>query len=71
MSKTLALGFFTDTINVINVKVRMKVLLTELYLFIQLSVTLRIFPGHSNVEHTVLTENVVSLSNKVEILYDC
>ena len=38
-------GVFTDTINAINVKLCMLVLLTELYLFIPLSVTLTIFQG--------------------------
>ena len=40
----------SDTINVINVKLCMTVLLIELFLFIPLSVTLTILQGHSNVE---------------------
>ena len=43
-------GIFSDTVNVINVKLCMMVLLIKLYLFIPLSVTLTIFYGHSNVE---------------------
>ena len=41
---------FSHTINVINVKLCMMVLLIKLYLFISLSVTLTIFQGHSNIE---------------------
>ena len=44
------IGIYSDTINVINVKLCMMILLTELYLFIPLSVTLTIFQGHSNVK---------------------
>ena len=44
------IGIHSDTINVINVKLCMMVLLTELYLFIPLSVTLTVFQGRSNVE---------------------
>ena len=44
-------GIFSDTINVINVKLCMKVLHVKLYLLITLSVTLRLFQGHSNVTH--------------------
>ena len=40
-------GIFSDTINVINVKLCMKVLHVKLYLLITLSVTLRLFQGHS------------------------
>ena len=43
------IGTYSDTINVINVKLCMMVLLIELYLFISLSVALTIFKGHSNV----------------------
>ena len=44
------IGIHSDTINVINVKLCTMVLLTELYLFIPLSVTLTVFQGRSNVE---------------------
>ena len=44
------IGTYSDTINVINVKLCMMVLLIELYLFISLSVTLTILHGHSNVK---------------------
>ena len=43
-------GIYSDTTNVINVKLCMMVLLTELYLFIPLSVALTISQGHGNVE---------------------
>ena len=41
----------SDIINVINVKLYMIVLLTDLHLFMPLSVTLTTFQGHSSVEH--------------------
>ena len=41
---------FSDTINVINFKLRMMVLYIELYLFITLCVTLTIFQGNSSVK---------------------
>ena len=44
------IGIYSDTINVINVKLCTMVLLTELYLFIPLSVTLTVFQGRTNVE---------------------
>ena len=44
---------FSDTINVMNVKLCMMVLLTELNLFISPSVTLTIFQDHSGVEQCV------------------
>ena len=40
----------SDTINVINVKLCMMVLLSELYLFIPLSTTVTILQDHSSVE---------------------
>ena len=43
-------GILSDTINVINVKLCVMVLLVELHLFIPLSVTLTILYSHSNVE---------------------
>ena len=43
-------SFFSDTINVINIKRCMMVLLIELFLFIPLSWTLTIFQGHSSVK---------------------
>ena len=39
-----------DTMEVINLKLCMMVLLMELYLFIPLSVTLTTFQGHRSVE---------------------
>ena len=44
------IAIYSDTINMIDVKLCMMVLLIELYLFIPLSMTLTIFQGHSNVE---------------------
>ena len=43
-------GIFSDTINVVNVKLCMMVVLIALYLFIPFSVTLTIFQGHSCVK---------------------
>ena len=48
--KTFNIGIYFDTMNVINVKLGMMVLLIELYLFIPLSVTLTIIHGHSNIK---------------------
>ena len=42
--------FFSDTLNVIDVKLCMMVLLIEHYLFLPLSVTLTIFQGHRSVK---------------------
>ena len=47
--KNFKILIFSDTVNVINVKLCMMVLLIELYLFIPLSVTLTIFQGHRYV----------------------
>ena len=41
---------YSDTKNVINVKLCMVLIFIKLYLFIRLSVILIIFQGHSNVE---------------------
>ena len=48
--KKFNIAIYSNTINVINVKLCMMVLLLALYLFIPLSVTLTIFQGHSNIE---------------------
>ena len=48
--KNFNTGIFSDTINVINVKLCMMVLHTELYLFITLSVILTLFQNHSSVK---------------------
>ena len=56
---------YLDTINVINVKLRMMVLLIELYLFVPLSYD---HISRSKERRTVLTENFVFLSNKVKTL---
>ena len=44
------IAIFSDTINWINVKLCMKVLHIELYMFITCSVTLALFKGHSNLK---------------------
>ena len=41
---------YSDTMNMVNVKLCMVALLSELYLFIPHSVTLAIFQSHSSVE---------------------
>ena len=48
MAKTFIVAIFLDTVNVINVKLFMMILLIELDLFIALSVTFVVFQGHSN-----------------------
>ena len=48
--KNLKIAIFLDTVNMINVKLGMVVVLTELYPFIPLSVTLIVFQGHSSVK---------------------
>ena len=53
---------FSDTINVINIRLCMMVLPIALHLFIPLSVTLTVFQGHSSVK--VLTENFMSSSDE-------
>ena len=44
------IGIYSDTINAINFKLCMVILLIEIYLFIPLSVTLTVFQSHSSVE---------------------
>ena len=44
------IGIYSDTTNVINVKLCMMVLLTELHLLMPHAVTVTIFQCHSNVE---------------------
>ena len=61
------IGIFSDTIDVINVKLCMMVLLIELYLFIPLSMTLATFQGATV---TALTDNVFSYPIKLK-LHDC
>ena len=48
--KNLNVAIFSDTVNVINVKLCMMVLLTELYMFMPLSVAFTIFQGHRSVK---------------------
>ena len=53
---------YSDTINVINLKLCMMILLIEFFLCIPLSVTLTIFQSSQQCQK-VLTENFVLLSN--------
>ena len=48
--KNFNIGISSNTINVINVKLRMTILHIELYLFIPLLVALTVFQGHSSVK---------------------
>ena len=48
--KNLNVAIFLDTINMINVKLCIMVVLTGFYPFILLSVTLIVFQGHSSVK---------------------
>ena len=66
------IGIFSDTVNVINVKLCMMVLLVmELYLFILLPLTLTIFHGHNSVNIFFLIENFMISSEQVETLWHC
>ena len=47
--KNLNIAIFSDTTNIINVKLGMIVVLVELHPFIPLSVALFVFQGHSSV----------------------
>ena len=57
-------GIFSDTLNVINVKLCTMVLFIEFYLFIPLSVTLTIFQGHRYVSLHWKFYVVIWLSSK-------
>ena len=48
--ENLNIAIFSDTIKVMNVKLCMMVVLTELYLLMPFLVTLIVFQGHSNVK---------------------
>ena len=48
--KNFNIGIYSDTINMINVKLCVMVLLIELYLFLSPSVTMTTFKGHSDVK---------------------
>ena len=48
--KNFEFAIFLDTINMLNVKLCMMVILTVFYSFIPLSVTLIVFQGHSIVK---------------------
>ena len=50
LEENVNIGIYSDTINVINVKLCVWIQLTELYLFMPPSMTLTIFQGHSNLE---------------------
>ena len=49
-SRNFKVTFFLDTMNMINVKLCVMVVFTELYPFIPFSVTMIVFQGHSSVE---------------------
>ena len=59
--KNFNVAIFSDTTNVINVKLCMMILLTELYPLIPLQMTLSIFQGHSSVKQ-FLTEICIFFS---------
>ena len=59
--KKFNFAIFLDTINIINDKLCMMVVLIELYPLIPLSVTLIVYQGHRRI--TVLTENSKFLSD--------
>ena len=48
--RSFHIGIFSDTINVINIKLCIIVLLIELYLYISISEMLTIYQGHSSVK---------------------
>ena len=52
--KNFNVAIFSDTINVINVKLCMMVLLIKLYQFIVLSVTITTFESHGSVKQIKL-----------------
>ena len=59
---------FLDTINMINVKLCMMVVLIELYPFIPILVTLTVCISRSQCGQTVLTENFMFLSDHLDTL---
>ena len=64
LSKTVTSGFFSvSDIHVINLKLCMTVPHIELYLFIALSVTSTLFPGHSRVKQFKLEKKILFLSD--------
>ena len=54
LSKNFNIEIFSNSIDVINVNLCMIVHLIDLYLFIQLKVTLTIFQGHASVKQCYL-----------------
>ena len=48
--KNFNVAIFSNTVNMINVKLCMMVMLIKLYPFIPLSLSLTIFQGHTNME---------------------
>ena len=49
--KTSNVAFFSDTVNMINAKLCLMVVLIQLYAFLPLSVTLIVLQSHSSVKH--------------------
>ena len=58
---------FSDTINVVNVKLCMMILLIELHLFIPPSMTLTIFQGHSTEQCWLLLDILCSYLIKLKL----
>ena len=69
MWQKLNVVIFSDTINVMNIKLCIMGVLTELYPFIPLSVTLIVSRSHWCPR--VLIESYLCLSNELETLYNC
>ena len=69
--KNFNVAIFWDIVNMINVKLCMMVVLTELYSYIPISMTL--FTSSPQQCQAVLTENSVKifLSDEVDSLWDC
>ena len=67
--KNFHIAIFLDSVNVINVKICLMIVLTELYPFIPLSVTLIVSRSHWCPR--VLIESYLCLSNELETLYNC
>ena len=66
-SQELNIGIFSDTINVVNVKLCMMILLIELHLFIPPSMTLTIFQGHSTEQCWLLLDILCSYLIKLKL----
>ena len=65
--KNFNVQIFSDNINVINVKLCMMVLLTEIDLLILLAVNVTIFQGHSGINSQNISENFKFLAKIIEM----